>query len=422
MSWNPYWKLFAIPGAAGFSAAAFLGRLPAGMIGLAIILPISKLMGSYTLAGVVSASTMAGMALCAPLSGRLVDRVGQSRPLLIFAVLNFIGTSALIACVQFGAPLETLCIAGAITGASRLSTGTIARTRWAYVTRVLDSAQRVKTLRAAYAFESIVDEGVFICAPILATLLCTAIHPLAGLVCCLVSYGVGAVTLAVQSSTEPAIEAVDERQSSALTVPGLRVIFAAILCIGLSAGAIEVIVVAVADDAGSRPLAGLLMATLAFSSMLAGFWYGARLFRPSAHILWIRCLGLLVLALVPFAFATNPAALALALFVAGLAIAPTSIAGQLLTERMLPARLLNEGMSIVVTAMILGMAAGSWLSGILIDMFGAHRAGALPAMATLAALVIAIVCARSLIVPLKPSAAAIGQEGYASICEMDEKL
>lgn len=108
-------------------------------------------------------------------------------------------------------------------------------------------------------------------------------------------------------------------------------IFAAILCIGVSAGAVEVIVVAHADVSNSRPLAGLLMATLAFSSMLAGFWYGARTFKLSAGVLWIRCLGLLVLALIPFAFATNLIVLMLALFVAGLMIAPTSIAGQVLT-------------------------------------------------------------------------------------------
>ena len=248
---------------------------------------------------------MIGMALCAPFSGRLVDRYGQRQILLIFAMLNFIGTSALIACIQLGASLEISCIAGAITGASRLSTGTMARTRRAYVTEVLNPAQRARTLQAAYAFESVIDEVVFIFAPILATLLCTAVHPLAGLVCCLVSYVVGAVALALQTGTQPTIESVHQRQSSALTVPGLQVIFAAILFIGISAGAVEVIVVARADALGSRSLVGLLMATLAFSSMLAGFWYGARTFKFSAHSLWIRCLGLLVLALVPFAFAAE---------------------------------------------------------------------------------------------------------------------
>lgn len=393
---NSYRKLFAIPGAVGFTAAAFLGRLPAGMIGLAIILPITKLMGSYAIAGAVAACTMVGMAVCAPFSGRLVDRYGQCRILLLFAALNLIWTTALIVCIQYQAPLIVMCLVGAITGASRLSTGTLARVRWAYVTRTLDPQQRQGMLQAAYSFEGVVDEIVFICAPILAVFLCTAVHPLAGLMCCLLTFVVGAVALAVQRRTEPAIVHAHHKLSSAIAIPGLQVIFVAILFIGISAGAVEVIVVARADTLGSRSLAGLLIATLAFSSVLAGFWYGARTFRLSVHQLWIRCLGLLALALVPFAFATNFLALTLALFIAGLSIAPTSIAGQVLTERMLPTKLLNEGMSLVVMAMILGMAVGSWFSGVLIDTLGGFHAGYLPTIAALTAFVIAILFSRSL--------------------------
>jgi hypothetical protein len=381
MNYNPYRKLWTIPGAAGFSAAAFLGRLPAGMIGLTIILPISQLTGSYTVAGTVAASTMLGMALCAPFSGRLLDRYGQSQILLIFAVLNFISTFALIACIQFGLPIVMLCVAGAVTGASRLSTGTIARIRWAYVIQRFDTNGRDSSLKAAYAFEAILDEVVFVFAPILGTFLCTAVHPLAGLICCLVSYSSGAVALAVQHSTQPAVEFLYEKQVSAFTVSGLQVIFAAILFIGISAGAIEVIVVARMDDLGSRSLTGFLMAALALSSMMGGFFYGTRMFKLPAHLLWIRCLGLLGLVLIPFFFASNLIALTLTLLIAGILIAPTAIAGQVLTEQVLPVRLLSEGMNIGVTAMIVGMAMGGGISGILIDKVGIHSAGALPSMA-----------------------------------------
>lgn len=76
---NSYRQLFAILGTIRFSAPAFLGRLPARMIGLAIILPITKLMGSFTIAGIVAACTMVGLAVCAPFSGRLVDLLGLVR-------------------------------------------------------------------------------------------------------------------------------------------------------------------------------------------------------------------------------------------------------------------------------------------------------------------------------------------------------
>lgn len=60
----------------------------------------------------------------------------------------------------------------------------------------------------------------------------------------------------------------------------------------------------------------------------------------------------------------------------------------------------------MVTAMILGMAVGGWLAGVLIDKLGVHRASMFPAMATLAALVIATVYAQSFMAPLKPPAVA----------------
>lgn len=385
-----YGELFSISGAAQFCSAALLGRLPSGMIGLAILLPISKLSGFYASAGVVVASIMASMAISAPFTGRLVDRYGQRKILFSFAFLNFIGTLALIICVQLNASLAVLCLAGAITGASRLSTGTMARTRWAYViNKNFPAKQSERLLKSAYAFEGVVDEIVFISAPIIATFLCTYVHPLAGLFCCLIAYVFGATLLALQTRTEPIVLTVT-KDASALGIRSLWGIFAAILCIGISAGAVEVIVVARADDSGWRSLTGLLMAVLAMSSMLAGFWYGERTFKLSAYSLWIRCLGLLVCALIPFAFAPNLFLLALALFIAGLLIAPTSISGQVLTQQLLPASVLNEGMSMIVTGMILGMALGGWFSGILIDKLDAYRAGILPVVAALSAFAIAM--------------------------------
>lgn len=374
--------------------AALIGRLPAGMIGLAIILPLSKLLGSYTSAGTVAASTMMGMAFCAPISGRLVDRHGQSKILVIFTVLNCISTALLIVCAEYSAPLIVLCVTGVFCGASRLSTGTMARTRWAYVIPKHDMTFYKEHLQTAYAFELVIDEVVFISAPIIVTLLCTFLHPLAGLACCLISYVGGGLALAAQYKTEPAVEPIRQKTASALSNLNLQVIFAAILFIGMSAGALEVIVVARADELSSRALVGILIATLAFSSMLSGFWYGAHHFKIEPSSLWLRCIGFLILALIPFAFATDALTMALALFIAGISIAPTAISGQVLTERILPTAIMNEGMSIIVTAMILGMALGGWLSGMLIDKCGTYLAGLLPALATFAAFVIASLFSR----------------------------
>lgn len=385
---NSYSKLFVIPGAIGFSAAAFLGRLPAGMLSLAIILSISKLTGSYTEAGSVAAAALIGMAICAPFSGRLVDHYGQNQILFISSLFNLAGTLALILCIQLSAPLILLWIVGALTGASRIPTGTLARTRWTYVISKLPPDQRSNRLQSAYAFEAIVDEIVFISGPILTVFLCTHIHPLAGIAGCMLFYLIGTLTLAIQRKTQPPPNAMQQKKLSAFVLPQLQVIFAATLFIGISAGAVEVVVVARADNLGLRSFAGILMAILAFSSMLSGFWYGARIFKLSAYALWLRCISFLILALIPFIFATPVIALAFALFIAGLAIAPTSVASQTFAQHILPPELLNEGMNIIVTGIILGMALGGWIAGALIDKFGVFFSGVLPALSVLTAFLI----------------------------------
>ena len=383
---NSYGKLLAIRGAAGFTISSLLGRIPAGMLALAIVFPVYELLNAYSSAGLVTASAMGGLAMCAPSVGRLVDRHGQFVVLLVFALLNLVATSWLIASIHFGLPLGVICISAAATGATRVSTGTMARARWVNIVRSFDSQQRKGLIRTAYAWEAVADEIVFISAPIIATFLCIRFHPLAGLACCLAAHFVGTTTLAAQRASQPEIKPRSGGQkTSPLGLPGLPIVCIAALFEGVSAGALEVLVVARANALGVSQIIGFLMAILALSSMIAGLWYGARSFKLPNHLLWMRCLGLLVLGLAVFAFTTNLPALAFSLFLTGLFVGPTAIAGQVFAEQVLPSELLTEGMSFVVTSMILGMACGAWISGILIDHLGAFRAGLLPVLSVVVA-------------------------------------
>ena len=59
------------------------------------------------------------------------------------------------------------------------------------------------------------------------------------------------------------------------------------------------------------------------------------------------------------------------LFVAGFAIAPTLVASLSLVEQSVPQSRLTEGMAIVETALVAGVAPGAALAGHLIDSHGA---------------------------------------------------
>ena len=71
------------------------------------------------------------------------------------------------------------------------------RTRWSHL---LDRPHEVQT---AYALESVLDEAVFVVGPVLATMLATLWHPVAGLVVAAVAGLVGTYAFAAQRATEP---------------------------------------------------------------------------------------------------------------------------------------------------------------------------------------------------------------------------
>jgi MFS family permease len=60
------------------------------------------------------------------------------------------------------------------------------------------------------------------------------------------------------------------------------------------------------------------------------------------------------------------------IFFSGLSIAPTLIGGFSLIERKVPRRLLTEGMTLLSTAIGVGLAVGPPVAGRLIDAHGAH--------------------------------------------------
>jgi predicted MFS family arabinose efflux permease len=79
-------------------------------------------------------------------------------------------------------------------------------------------------------------------------------------------------------------------------------------------------------------------------------------------------------AMVPLSRIGSLPVMAAWLFVAGFAIAPTGIAGFSLVEQTVPRSRLTEGMTMVETAAIAGVAPGAALAGRVIDAHGASAA------------------------------------------------
>ena len=85
--------------------ASALGRLPIAMFGLATLLYVQRVSGSFAAAGLVTAGALAGVSLGSVAQGRLMDRVGPTRPLLVLTGLFALAVAALIAAVETAQPL-----------------------------------------------------------------------------------------------------------------------------------------------------------------------------------------------------------------------------------------------------------------------------------------------------------------------------
>ncbi|GAA3062416.1 MFS transporter [Streptomyces roseofulvus] len=348
---NPYLRLFALPGTRAFTAGNLIARLPSGMFGISAVLMISAAYDSYALAGAVGATGLVAGAVAAPWVARLVDRHGQGRVAVPAALLAALGQLALLLCVRGHAPVWALFCAVVLT-ATAPNTGGMSRARWAHLLRG-DAA----ALHTANSFEQAADELCFMLGPLLAAVACSALFPEAGTLVAAVLLLTGVLLFAAQRSTEPPV-APRSSAGSPLRVPGMPPLLAVFVATGAVFGAMEVTALAYVDG----PLAGPVLALQAAGSCAAGLLYGRA--RRGAGLR--GCLAAMtVLMAAPLLAAGTGSLLALAagLLVAGMATAPTMVTGMGLVQRLVPSSQLNEGMTLAVTALLGGIAAGSATAG-----------------------------------------------------------
>src|SRR3954470_15760212 len=103
-----YRAALTTPGMRGPVVASLLARLPIAMVGLSLLLYVQRTTGSFAVAGLVSAGSLVGVAVGAVVQGRLMDRLGPTRPLLVAIGLLVVFATASIAAVESRAPIAVL--------------------------------------------------------------------------------------------------------------------------------------------------------------------------------------------------------------------------------------------------------------------------------------------------------------------------
>jgi hypothetical protein len=360
-----YVNILRAPGVGAIVFATLIGRLPIGISGLAILLYVREVTGSFAAAGAAAGALALGSALGAPFQGRVVDRRGIGS-LVPLATLHAVGLLSVWGAGASDAPGAVLALASLLTGVVLPPLSSVLRSRWPYLL-----ADRPELIPSAFALDSVIIEVIFVGGPLLTTVVVATLGPQYALIVSAGAVMAGTVMLvaglAGQRGPERTGADVSAFGLGALAAPGLRTLVLASLPVGFALGSVEVVLPAFSEAEGSRELAGLFLAVWAASSGAAGLLWGALAVRFDLVEWHLRFACLLPLAIAPLLLASSPLTMVLFAAIAGLPIAPLIASRNQLVDSVVVSGTATEAFTWPLTALVTGVSAGAAVAGALVE-------------------------------------------------------
>ncbi|MDX6260700.1 MAG: hypothetical protein QOH84_2388 [Kribbellaceae bacterium] len=378
------------PGALKFYLAAAPARIGIAMTGLGIVWLVHGSTGSYAVAGAVTGGFAVAEAVGGPQVARLIDRYGQPRMLPITLLLHATAMALLIALTLATAPLWMLVLAGVLAGGSLPQIGAQTAARWSHALR------GNPVLSSAFALESLGTGLAFLVGPALVGTVSALVSPVAGsaLATTLVLAG-GFSLAALRRTAPPPTLGVRGEGPNRLLHKGFLALVGTNVGVGLFFGSMQVSVTAFAVSRDSASLAGPLYSITSLISLVAGIAYGARLWRTPARRQFVIAMSILFVTSVPLLVVNSPLALALALALPGLALAPIQVLSSVLTESEVPPAALTQAFTWLNSGSAAGIALGAAIAGQAVDTHGTRYGFAMALLATALATAMAVVVHRT---------------------------
>ena len=386
ISLSRYATLLERPHLRSLILASILGRLPIGILGLAILLLAQSVTGSFAQGGIASASYVLGLAAVAPLLGRAIDRFGP-RPTLLACAFAF--PSALVGLVlaySMQAPLWVALGCAAASGASFPPITACMRTF--FKQQLKEDIQ----LTTAYSLESVLIELIFITGPMLVALFVAFASPSMAV---LFAAGCGflgpILFLRARAITQWRIE--PRRAASLfgpLTEPAFSRLLIVILCYASAFGLIEIGTTAHAAEAGMPAYAGVLLGIMSVGSAAGGLFYGSRTWRMPLSRQFPLTLALMGFGVAPLALGMPEWLFALYCVVAGVVMAPALIMQAMLVAKTSRPEHSAEAFTWSATGLLAGVGVGLTLGGQLLEFTGSPAVFAAAAAIAVLAAVLAL--------------------------------
>ena len=389
-----YRSLLRTPGAAAFFLAAAAGRVGIAMTGLGLVWLLHARTGSYGTAGLATAGFALAEALIGPQLARLIDRFGQTRVLPFCLLAHGAAIAGVLISTTAAAQIAAATCAGAVVP----QLGALSGARWAHLLR----GERSGELPTAFALESLANATAFLLGPVLvASLGAIGDAALASGIAAGLILGGGAA-LAAQRRTAPqtAPRSACERAGHARTArtsllrPGFLLLALLNLAMGLFFGTMGVSVSSFATGHGVPGTAAAITAAAGLSGLLSGWVYGLRRHHAPARRQLVVATAYLTGAALLLPLAPSAIWLGAAAVVTEVAVPPTLVLLNVLTEKAVHPAALTQAFTWNNSASAAGSAVAASLAGHIADAWGASAALAQAPAAGLVLLVLALVLSR----------------------------
>lgn len=385
-------------------AVAAAARLPLAAVGVAVLVHVQRLTGSFGVAGAVCGALALAQGVGGPPLGRFVDGNGQTRA-LVGSALAAAGSLAALAVAPAGAPVVVLVALAAALGLATPPVGACLRTLLGETVPAGDARRR------AYAVDAATTELTWVAGPPLVLLAVAVADPATALLAVSAVLVAGTVRFAALPASRrwrPAPAARARRPvGGGLATPAMRTLVLALVGVGVLFGATEVAVTASAEALGSTAAAGPLLGLWGVGSLLGGFVAaraggGARTADGLAALLGALGAGHLALA----ACSGSAAVTSLVIVAAGAMIAPVLATCYAMVDGAAPAGAVTEAFAWIATASAVGTSVGAALAGAVAETARPAAAFVVAGAAGLLAALVAVTRRATLPVTPLPTAAA----------------
>jgi len=393
-----YLEFIGIQGVPRLLAASTFGRLAYAMVSLAIFFQVEQVTGSVAVAGLAAGISAGVGAVTAGPRGMLVDRFGQTRPLMAFVPCYAVSCLLL----AFAAHDQlTAVLFAALVGGTAPPFNISIRPLWPDIV----GQERV---RMAYSVDSAFQNLLVLAGPVVASLVALNASPKIALLLVGISMLIGGFMLMVNPHSRAWVpEPRAHGEVGLLRSPAIRLLAVEGAAMGLSIGLITIGIPTMATLSGQEGMAGPVLSAMGVGAIVGSLWAGAKA-RQIAPARGLRMATLLfAVALLPLAFVPIGPVMMVVILIAWTFLGPANVFYLEVIDVVRPRGTAVAALGSLWMIEGLGMALGNAIGGTLAENVSPHLTLGLGALLAIASPIIFTIGIRGV---LKPAAKATAQD------------